>query len=334
MGFANNILGGMAALIRAAIKSPNYVQGSAGWSVNKDGSAEFNNVTIRGTVTSGTFQGTQFIINSSGAFYYSGTPALGNLFASDASQAGTDQFGNAYVAGRAVYGPGGSIIELTTASGPSGTIAQLLLGTGDASQAGNGSVISYVSGGGTARFLNLRILAPTFGIDLGTPGIVITSATADGTTRDEQIMLDAGSAGIVFQIDGGFGNPVTSVKAGQFQLPAGGGPFIGGEGFHAVSLAAGLTGGLPSSAGIRVKKLPWNAIWVEVQVSATATGTFTCGNLPDASYYPLTQRNFPLGVNGTNNNARLFVPTSGALQLIVGGSGAWAGGCGETYATN
>lgn len=99
MGFRNDIIGGAAALIRAAIQSPNYVTGSAGWQVRKDGSAEFNNLTIRGT-----FLGTGFIINSSGIFLYSGTPALGNLVGSWAPvAAGTDSFGNAYQKDLAVY---------------------------------------------------------------------------------------------------------------------------------------------------------------------------------------------------------------------------------------
>lgn len=36
------------------ISSPNYVSGSTGWSVNKDGGAEFNNVSVRGTVIVGS----------------------------------------------------------------------------------------------------------------------------------------------------------------------------------------------------------------------------------------------------------------------------------------
>lgn len=94
MGFANDIIGGAAALIRAAIKSPNFVHGSAGWSVNKDGSAEFNSLTIRGT-----FNGTNFVINTTGALFYAGTPAAGNLITSIAPAAGTDSFGNAYAQG-------------------------------------------------------------------------------------------------------------------------------------------------------------------------------------------------------------------------------------------
>lgn len=47
MTFRNSVVGG-TTLVRPAIKSPNYVAGSTGWSINADGSAEFNNITIRG----------------------------------------------------------------------------------------------------------------------------------------------------------------------------------------------------------------------------------------------------------------------------------------------
>lgn len=45
--FQNVIVAG-TTLIRDAIQSPDYVAGVSGWSVNKDGTAEFNDVTIRG----------------------------------------------------------------------------------------------------------------------------------------------------------------------------------------------------------------------------------------------------------------------------------------------
>jgi hypothetical protein len=46
MGFANAVVGGIT-LVRAAIRSPNFVAGASGWSINRDGSAEFNDVTLR-----------------------------------------------------------------------------------------------------------------------------------------------------------------------------------------------------------------------------------------------------------------------------------------------
>lgn len=48
------------AKIAQQIQSTNFASGSAGWMINKNGSAQFNNVTVRGTVyaTSGEFSGT------------------------------------------------------------------------------------------------------------------------------------------------------------------------------------------------------------------------------------------------------------------------------------
>jgi len=70
MPFSNSILGGAAALTRPAIKSPNFVHNVSGWSINKDGSAEFNNLTARGTITATEFDGTDFYIASNGMFFY------------------------------------------------------------------------------------------------------------------------------------------------------------------------------------------------------------------------------------------------------------------------
>ena len=87
MGFADPIVGGTALRI-AAIQSPNFLEGSEGWIIRIDGSAEFNDVVIRGGETIG------------GSFLlYNGTPGAGNLVASISATAGTDPFGNAYGAG-------------------------------------------------------------------------------------------------------------------------------------------------------------------------------------------------------------------------------------------
>src|SRR5260370_8988036 len=94
----NNILAG-TSLARAAIQSPDYVPGVSGWSIFQNGDVEFNSGTFRGTLAAATFIGNDFIINTSGAFFYSGAPAAGNLVASIAPPAGTDPFGNNDLAG-------------------------------------------------------------------------------------------------------------------------------------------------------------------------------------------------------------------------------------------
>lgn len=45
-GFSNPIVGGGGALVYPAIHSPNFVHGATGWSLNKDGSAEFHSVSL------------------------------------------------------------------------------------------------------------------------------------------------------------------------------------------------------------------------------------------------------------------------------------------------
>lgn len=46
MPFNNQIVGGGGVLVRPAIKSKNFVHGTSGWSINADGSAEFQNVVL------------------------------------------------------------------------------------------------------------------------------------------------------------------------------------------------------------------------------------------------------------------------------------------------
>jgi hypothetical protein len=81
------IAAGDGSLIYPAIKSPNYVAGVSGWRIAKNGSVEFNDATIRGSVSAGGgnvllnasglhIQGasTQYDINSSAGFLARNTP--------------------------------------------------------------------------------------------------------------------------------------------------------------------------------------------------------------------------------------------------------------------
>lgn len=89
---------GLGSLAIPSIFSPNFVTGVSGWKISKDGSSEFNNVTVRGT-----FKGTAYIFNAAGHFFYSGTPAAGNLIYSNTNSSGLDQFNNAYIGGLTKY---------------------------------------------------------------------------------------------------------------------------------------------------------------------------------------------------------------------------------------
>ena len=99
-GFRHDLAGGNGNMIIDSFQSPDFETGVSGWQVGKDGSAEFNNVTVRGTVESGRFIGTgeglEFIL-------YSGVPAANNVIASSCSAAAVDSEGNAILAGSVVY---------------------------------------------------------------------------------------------------------------------------------------------------------------------------------------------------------------------------------------
>ena len=90
-GFNNSIVGGIGKLIREWIQSPNFVHNVSGWSINRDGSAEFQNIIARGdlsgstlTVPEGAVNGTpRVVIDSAGHIYVYGvgvdpTAILGN----------------------------------------------------------------------------------------------------------------------------------------------------------------------------------------------------------------------------------------------------------------
>ena len=72
MAFSNPVVGGEGGeLIRASIKSPNFVAGVSGWIIRRDGSAEFNNIVIRfdvvaGSIVVGPATGPQVIIRYTG----------------------------------------------------------------------------------------------------------------------------------------------------------------------------------------------------------------------------------------------------------------------------
>lgn len=135
-GFSDPVAGGGGALVRPSIHSPGYAAGSSGWSINKDGSVEFNNGVFRGTVSGGTFVGTDFIQNSLGTFFYSGTPTFGNLIASIAPAAGAnDGFGNPYVAGIGVYNFGAPLLFAAMQSGQL-LVGNIVGGTPDTADAG------------------------------------------------------------------------------------------------------------------------------------------------------------------------------------------------------
>lgn len=88
--FPNVFIDSAGNLLAPGVKSPNFISGSSGWSINQNGTAEFNSLVIRnGQIISGIF-----------LLYSSAIPAKGNLVVAFAPQSGgTDAVGNIYPQG-------------------------------------------------------------------------------------------------------------------------------------------------------------------------------------------------------------------------------------------
>ena len=100
---------GLGGLAIPSVFSPNFVTGVSGWSINEDGSAEFNNLVARGNITfpdGWLSNGDGTYTNTPGLYIYNGTPAAGNLIFSAISSVfsgASDKFGNNALPGDTEY---------------------------------------------------------------------------------------------------------------------------------------------------------------------------------------------------------------------------------------
>ena len=117
----NPVVGG-SVLRRPAIQSPNYVAGVSGWSVNADGTAEFNSVTVRGTVTSTDGSGDSVSLSSghisfqpAGAFQPGTITAVPGLLLLDSGAAvsGFDPHAQIALLDESTSGAGVPVIQLS-----------------------------------------------------------------------------------------------------------------------------------------------------------------------------------------------------------------------------
>jgi hypothetical protein len=171
--FAHDIAGGQGNLIVTALQSPNFLHDVSGWQIARNGDAEFNDLVIRGT-----FLGADFEVTSAGAFFYSGTPAAGNLIISIATAAGSDPYSNPYSGpGVAAYGPNGSELGIF----PIGAQPVLSFSPpGTAHQTANAEVFSAATNAGLVNEL-LWLVMSSGKAGHDDAAIQLFSESADGT---------------------------------------------------------------------------------------------------------------------------------------------------------
>lgn len=167
MGFSNPIVGG-EDLIRSGIRSPNYVAGSAGWRIAQDGSAEFNNVLIRGTLRTAAPPNKRIEI---------GTTQVNRIdfYSGDANEVGQSYIQSTYALNRAFLelvsgataGDGQAYVELNSAPTPGGLANFTVSFTGNNVALDRaGDFHCFLGAAGIARFYCTaeRLLVDDFGI--------------------------------------------------------------------------------------------------------------------------------------------------------------------------
>lgn len=204
-------------LVLPAIQSPNFVTGVSGWIIRKDGSVEFNNGVFRGTITAGSFIGTDFEITPLGVFFYSGVPAFGNLIISIAPPGVTqDRFGNPVTPnGMSVYGTAGNGAFLGLSPGGSGIAA---FPSGAANELVAAALVTALEGAGVNQFIATAVEGPRISLAAHGDwvGIQFNSPNAGGTSF---------ANGSLFYIDNAqtthavatWDNTGFNIKAGAYQ---------------------------------------------------------------------------------------------------------------------
>lgn len=277
---------GAGILRYPALQSPNFVTGSTGWTIKQDGSAEFNNVTIRnGQIISGT-----------SLFYSTTTPQLGKLNASISGSSGTDSAGNDYLAGVFSYrvSPGNTHSTLAWGLDPVSNAFSFYTWNGSAWVA-QGQILTT---GASLQGLRLSSTIPVVfdnGVSVSAGGLAVTGGTSTDTlTASGKVTATGGTAA----------NPTlitTDVWNSLGALAAGSGYTVNNGRFQ-------LT----------------NDGRVEVDINLVAGMATVAGNYAFANALPVGQRppfqcSYPIGFNGTTaagvNTATLRVSTAGAVTL-------------------
>ena len=186
------------------------------------------------TGANSTISGTDYVINSAGAFFYNGTPALGNLILSIAATGGTDSYGNAYGAGLNIetgfLAIAGSLNEFVAAGGndsfqifdqgtglpnlfavhttPNGgpyvDLAPVrLLNRASAPAGVAGGAIIYGSGGELAQVTAAGVQTQVPGTQLATfPNTTVTAASLTTLATSSTIYLaNDAQAGSVYELE-------------------------------------------------------------------------------------------------------------------------------------
>lgn len=236
------------------------------------------------TFTGSVFEGTDFILNSSGAYFYSGTPASGNLIASVTRANGTDGFGNTVWGGITTY---------TSA----GQVAQLF----------NGQLLTFASGVGSGSGTQGSQYSGVTTLGGNTGGASLFFGGAESTnTEAEMVLADSVAGG---------GTPAAWFPGTQIVTP---------EAIHAVNPSTGaietwhsLTAGNSWTGTVYYRLTSENEVYLwsnNLSAPSSAANGVTIVTLP-TGYRPAVSMTFMIGAQANASQwPRLTLATTGTIQ--------------------
>lgn len=303
MSFSHDVAGGNGNLNVTAVKSPNFVHGVSGWSINKDGSAEFQDVVLPegsgGAVV--TFAATA-----------PSSPHVGDLWYNTSDGLEANQWnGTAWVPYKIGSGGiNGSDIIANIIDGATITGNTINGATFNGTNWVENSYGSFLYSGTPAAGNLIASIAPVAGND---------AAWTSGAGNNYQEGVTSYSTGIYVSLDGGqlnFSNGAYISESTNY-INFGGKPLnimvpinsvldavqpgttATAEGWHTLTLANSWTGTL------QYKLKPDNTVMLRSQgtltVGTRTTGT-TIGTLP-TGYRPTYQADMPISVTANTSGA-------------------------------
>jgi hypothetical protein len=299
-----------------------------------------------------SFRGSDFVLNTAGLFLYSGTPGPGNLIASIAAVAGTDEFGNAYPAGISTSAGGssfrGSDFILNTAGlflysgtpGPGNLIASIaaVAGTDEFGNAYQNGLTSYNGASAWVSIIedlisfnnsvppggsNGSVFAQTAGI------VTMYSGTLAATDTTAAFgVVSAEESGNATEYPAGYAITTGPLYAENPSTP---GSIVPPEVWHSLPIPSGWTAhGSTAAQSFRYRLMPWHMVCLVIDLTApsSVSNGATIGTIPSspAGYLPATDGHCPLATSlnpaSGSQGPHVDVDTNGAIKVYGVSGGA------------
>lgn len=175
------VAGSPGDLIRRSIRSRNFVTGVSGWSIDRDGNAEFNNLTIHGILES-----INYVLNTSGWKLDTAT--------------GSAEFNDITARGTIIVGPSGlSQVVIDTFGGTFGAV-ELPTNVVHENQAARVGA-DALSRGGAAEQIKAYFVGPEVSGNTGYMTVEIRSGANDGSANELFTVMHSSVLGEIFTVN-------------------------------------------------------------------------------------------------------------------------------------